>query len=284
MLLAWQAAGTHFMIGFNMRYMNIFRVMKDIVETGTIGQIKVVWCRHFVGAGGGFYYHDWHSSRHTATGLLLQKAAHDIDMIHWITGRHTQQVSGFGSLDYYGGDKPNDLRCPQCPDKEQCVEYQHVPDRSNTMDLCAFRQEVDVEDQSTIMMELEGGIHATYMQCHYTPDYCRNYTFIGTEGRMENLDDDSKVIVKLRDRSKRWKNLADQAYEVKHETGSHAGSDPLICRDFLDMIQKNTKPLSTPLAGRMSVATGCAATESIRHGSRVVQVPPLAEVLRASVF
>jgi hypothetical protein len=36
-----------------------------------------------------------------------------------------------------------------------------------------------------------------------SPDYCRNYTFIGTEGRIENLDDDSKVIVRTRDQAKR---------------------------------------------------------------------------------
>ena len=285
MLRAWQASGKHFMIGFNMRYMNIFRVMKEIVDAGTLGEVKVVWCRHFVGHGGEWYYHDWHGSSRTSTGLLLQKAAHDIDMIHWITGRYTQRVSGFGSLDYYGGDKPNDLRCPQCPVREDCVEYQHVAGKAGQqMDLCVFRQEVDVEDQSTIMMELEGGIHATYMQCHYTPDYCRNYTFIGTEGRMENLDDDSQVIVKLRNRSKRWSNLAHRSYDVKSATGTHGGADPVVCRDFLDMIQGNQKPLSTPLAGRMSVATGCAATASIRNGSAMVAIPPVPVELGEFVF
>ena len=278
MLQAWKASGKHFMIGFNMRYMNIFRVMKDIVDAGTIGQIKVVWCRHFVGHGGEWYYHDWHGSSRNSTGLLLQKAAHDIDMIHWITGQYTQRVSGFGKLDYYGGDKPDDLHCPQCTDKDECVEYQHMTGRpGHQMDMCAFRKEIDIEDSSTIMMELAGGIHATYMQCHYTPDYCRNYTFIGTEGRMENLDDDSKVIVKLRDRSNKWKNLAHRSYDVKQASGTHGGADPVICRDFLDMILRNRQPLATPMAGRMSVATGCAATDSIRNGSGVVEVPPVAD-------
>ena len=51
------------MVGFNMRYMNIFRVMKEIIESGAIGEIKAVWVRHFVGYGGDFYYHDWHATR-----------------------------------------------------------------------------------------------------------------------------------------------------------------------------------------------------------------------------
>jgi predicted dehydrogenase len=285
MLRAWRESGKRFMVGFNMRYMNIFRAMKDIVDSGTIGEVKVVWVRHFVGHGGRWYYHDWHANSDNTTGLLLQKASHDIDMIHWITGRYGRRVTGMGSLDYYGGDRPDDLVCPECDDRETCVEYQDFPDRpGNKMNRCVFRREVDVEDNSSITMELDGGIKATYTQCHYTPDYCRNYTFIGTEGRVENLNDSNQVIVKLRDKSNRWKNLADRTCEVKPASGGHGGADPLICRDFIDMIVDGKKPLSTPLAGRMSVAVGCAATHSIRNGSVPVEIEDVPQDLREDVF
>ena len=285
MLRAWVESGKQFMIGFNMRYMNIFRVMKDAVDSGAIGEVKVVWVRHFVGHGGEWYYHDWHGSRRNSTGLLLQKASHDIDMIHWITGKYGKRVAGFGGLDYYGGDRPDDLRCPDCDERETCVEYQSRDKVSdNTMNWCVYRKEIDVEDNSTLIMELEGGIKATYMQCHFTPDYCRNYTFIGTEGRLENLDDHSKVIVRLRDRSNRWKNLAHSSLDVKPAMGGHGGADPLVCKEFIDMLLDGKRPLSTPLAGRMSVAVGCAATWSIRNGWQPVDVPPVPEDIRDKVF
>lgn len=284
MLQAWVNSGKKFMVGFNMRYMNIFRVMKDAIDSGVIGEVKVVWVRHFVGHGGEWYYHDWHAASRNSTGLLLQKASHDIDMIHWLTGRYTKRVSGMGGLDYYGGDRPNDLRCPDCADKDTCVEYQHNPAVANNKDMCVFRGEVDVEDNSVMMMELEGGIKGTYMQCHFTPDYCRNYTFIGTEGRLENLDDGSKIIVRMRDRSGRWKNLAHQELEVKPATGSHGGADPVICDDFIDMLMEGKTPVATPLAGRMGVAVGCAATWSIRNGWQPVDVPPVPEEIKDKVF
>ncbi len=41
---------------------------------------------NFVGSGGDFYFRDWHAERRYSTGLLLQKAAHDIDVIHWLCG------------------------------------------------------------------------------------------------------------------------------------------------------------------------------------------------------
>jgi len=286
MLRAWAASGKQFMVGFNMRYMNIFRVMKEAVDSGAIGEIKAVWVRHFIGTGGEWYYHDWHASSRNSTGLLIQKASHDIDMIHWITGKYTKRVAGMGGLDYYGGSKPDDLRCRDCDEKDTCVEYQHHEKNHgiNHMNLCVFRKEVDVEDNSVMMMELEGGIKATYMQCHFTPDYCRNYTFIGTEGRIENLDDGSKVIVRMRDKSNRWKNLAHQELAVKSASGSHGGADPMICRDFIDMLIKNKKPVATPLAGRMSVAVGCAATWSIRNNWQPVDISPVPEDIRDKVF
>ena len=273
-LEAWQRSGKRLMVGFNMRYMNIFRVMKEIVDTGVIGEIKAVWVRHFVGHGGDFYYHDWHATRKNATSLLLQKGSHDIDMIHWITGRYTTRTAAFGSLDFFGGTKPNDLTCPECPERDTCTEVSH-----SRRSQCAFRQEVDVEDNQVMIMELDGGIKASYLQCHFTPDYHRNYTFIGTEGRVENSEPDMKVWLKTR-RSNTWRDLSDRTYEVKRAVGGHGGADPVICKDFVDMVLDGVEPIATPLAGRMSVAAGVCAAQSLRSGGMPVDVPPPPEGFR----
>jgi len=269
-LRAWKKSGKKLMVGFNMRYMSMFRTMKEIVNSGVIGEIKAVWVRHFVGYGGNFYYHDWHGSRQNVTSLMLQKGSHDIDIIHWITGKYSKRVAAFGGLDFYGGDKPNNLTCFNCFDKEICTEAQFHPRRNS----CAFREEIDVEDNSVVIMELDGGIKAAYLQCHFTPDYHRNYTFIGTEGRMENSEPDGKVWVKTR-RSNTWRELADRTYDIKKAIGGHGGADPIICKDFIDAILHDKDPLATPIAGRMSVATGYAAAESMRNGGMPIDVAEL---------
>jgi predicted dehydrogenase len=267
-LNAWRTAGTRLMVGFNMRYMNIFRVMKEVIESGAIGEIRAAWVRHFVGMGSDFYYHDWHATRQNATSLLLQKGSHDLDMIHWLTGRYTKRTAAFGSLDFFGGDKPNDLTCPSCPERDTCTEVS----QSRRIQ-CCFRQEVDVEDNQVMIMELEGGIKASYLQCHFTPDYHRNYTIIGTEGRIENSEPEMTVRVKTRV-SNSWRDLADRTYDIKPARGGHGGADPVICRDFVEMCLDGKEPLATPLAGRMSVAAGVCAAHSMRNGGAPVDVPP----------
>ena len=37
--------------------------MRDIDRSRRIGEVKAVWCRHFVGHGGDFYFKDWHADR-----------------------------------------------------------------------------------------------------------------------------------------------------------------------------------------------------------------------------
>jgi len=255
------------MIGFNMRCMNIFRTMKEIVDSGTIGEIKAVWVRHFVGLGGYFYYHDWHGTRANCTSLLLQKGSHDLDMIHWITGAYTRRVSAFGSLDFYGGDKPNDLFCPECDEKRTCTEFS-----ASGLTQCALRKEIDIEDNEVMIMQLDRGIKASYLQCMFTPDYHRNYVFIGTEGRMENSEPEMKVWVQTR-ASGTMRELSDRTYSIKQARGTHGGADPIITDQFLDMVLEGKDPVATPLDGRMAVAAGCCGAESMRNGGMPVDVP-----------
>ena len=267
LLKAWKKAGTVFGLGLSMRYMPMFEVMKDIIDSGDIGEPKAYWCNHFVGKGGHFYFHDWHAVRANTTGLLLQKGTHDLDIMHYLVSRFTTTVSAFGSLDVYGGDKPNDLHCPDCEEKDTCPEAQ-LNEKHRYFQLCAFRQEIDVEDNHVLIMELEGGIKAAYQECHFTPDYHRDHIVIGTKGKVWNSEDYTKVWVRMR----RAYGLADREYQIHPPEGSHGGGDVRLCRDFLAAVREHRPMRNDPLSARMAVAAGVAGHESLRNGGSVVTV------------
>ena len=273
-LKAWKASGKQFMVGHNMRYMPLVRTMKEIIDSGAIGEVKTVWCRHFVNYGGQKYFHDWHALQRDASSLLLQKGAHDIDVIHWLAGGYSQLVTGLGGLDYFGGDKPNDLNCKTCPERSTCVEVQ-VDSEKAWRHLCAFRQEVDIEDNQMILMNLDNGVRACYLQCHFTPDAGRNYTFIGTEGRLENIGDNVRVFTK---RSNSWREYADRTYQIRAETAGHGGSDGLEAMDFVNLVRTGKTEIASPIAARMAVAAGLAGAQAIRNNGRPELVPDLPEV------
>jgi len=237
-----------------------------VIDSGQIGEVKAYWCNHFVGKGGHFYFHDWHAVRADSTGLLLQKGTHDLDIMHYLTGRFATRVAAFGGLDYYGGDKPNDLHCPDCPEKDTCPEAQlGWPDYFS---LCAFRREVDVEDNHVVIMELEGGIRAAYQECHFAPDYHRDHIVICTKGRVWNDELTNTVTVKMRQRH----GDSDIVHTLHPTEGEHGGGDPRLCRDFIAAIREGRPLLNDPYSARMSVAVGVAAHESIRAMGKMIEV------------
>ncbi|RMD80342.1 MAG: gfo/Idh/MocA family oxidoreductase, partial [Lentisphaerae bacterium] len=181
--------GATLFVGHNMRYMRLFRKMKQLIDQGCVGEVKSIWCRHFISYGGDAYFRDWHSERRFSNGLLLQKGVHDIDVIHWLAGGYSRNVSAFGNNAVYH-------RLPRRrPEERGCARF----DRSHWPPMAqkGFSPVIDVEDQNVVIMELENGILATYMQCHFTPDACRNYTVIGTEGRLENYGDGPESPIML---------------------------------------------------------------------------------------
>ena len=256
------------MVGHNMRHMNIIRKMKALIDADEVGEVQGVWCRHFISYGGDAYFRDWHADRTKSTGLLLQKGAHDLDLIHWFAGAYTKRVSAFGRLGVY--DRPSRLEAGEPGDTKWHKE--HWP----PLEQKGFHPTIDVEDQSVVNLELENGILATYQQCHFSPDACRNYTVLGTKGRLENFGDrpDSPIMVWNR-RTDNYNLIGDRVFrgEAVQSASGHGGADEIIVQDFLDFVRGGEPAGAPPEAARMAVAAGCSATESLREGGVPVEVP-----------
>ena len=272
---------TRLMVGHNMRYMTFTNKMRNIIQSGIIGDVKAIWCRHFVSYGGDAYFRDWHADRANTGSLLLQKGAHDIDIIHWLADSHTVRVNGMGGLTTYGDvprrpagkEKIDGLTISEFWKKEQYpvdVLKDYYPNVNN-------------EDLNMINMQLANGIYACYMQCHFSPDSCRNYTVIGTKGRIENYGDYCKeVSIQLWDRRSDTFNLeGDVTYRLSSDTSQiHGGADPNIVKGFVEMLQGKSTPASTPQGARNAVAAGILGAASIRSGGMPFDIPELDEDLK----
>ncbi|HRJ72212.1 MAG TPA: Gfo/Idh/MocA family oxidoreductase, partial [Terrimicrobiaceae bacterium] len=231
-------------VGHNLRFAPVFRKMKALIDAGAVGRVQAIWCRHFISYGGDAYFRDWHSERCHTTGLLLQKGAHDIDVIHWLAGGHTQRVVGMGKLSVY-----DQLPRRTAEDPVPSVDFNRAnwPPRSTDR----FSPVIDVEDHSMILMHLDNGVQASYQQCHYTPDDHRNYTVIGDAGRLENYGDhsvpDRWASVHLWNRRTGYSEHGHEIFRIPHLDGSHGGADPLMVDDFLAFIRGNPRVGADPL-------------------------------------
>ena len=265
-------------VGHNMRHMPFVRKMKSLIDGGAIGEVKACWVRHFVGHGGDFYFRDWHAERRYTTGLLLQKAAHDIDILHWLCGGYTRLVNALGGLTLYG-DLPGRLPPTKGPRRIRPGDMQ--PDLFPPTRARRLNHRIDVEDLSTMQMRLDNGVFATYAQCHFTPDYWRNYTVIGTAGRIENFGNgEPGTHLRLWNRRAGYHPKGDVTYKIPVTRGTHGGADPMIMAEFLRFARDGGETETSALAARESVAAGCQATASLRRHGVPLKVPPVSAALR----
>ncbi|PZE87137.1 Gfo/Idh/MocA family protein [Curtobacterium sp. MCBD17_032] len=263
--------GTPLYVGHNFRHAAVVRLMRDVIARGEIGEVKAVWVRHFVGNGGDYYFKDWHADRSRVNSLLLQKASHDLDVVHALAGAYTSRVVGMGSLSVYGDvtdrrDRSDELMT-------DWFSFDNWPPAEQT----GLNPVVDVEDVSMVMMTLENGVQASYEQCHFTPDYWRNYTVIGTRGRLENTGDTGGGVVRVWNRRRNWDVAGDVEYPIDGVEDGHADADLLTMTEFLRSVAFGTPTTLSPVAARAAVAAGALATQSLRNGSVPVDVPPLSD-------
>lgn len=258
--------GARLYVGHNMRHLPMVRTLRRLITEGAIGQVEAVWCRHFVGNGGDYYFKDWHADRRNTTGLLLQKGAHDIDVIHWLAGAPTRRVTALGRLAVYGAGERSSRGDQRARDVAEPGAW---PPTAHTR----LHPVVDVEDLSMMLMELDNGVLASYQQCHFTPDYWRNYTVIGERGRLENVGDMDAGRVLLWDRRHAGYSEPDQVFEFSTGSGTHGGADRALVTEFVDYAHHGGHTETSPLAARDAVAAGVAATHSLRAGGQPFDVP-----------
>ncbi len=274
-LNAAMESGSRLYIGHNMRHMKVVRMLRDIIARGEIGDVKAIWCRHFVGNGGDFYFKDWHAERSRVNSLLLQKGAHDIDVIHWLAGAYTEQVTAIGDLMIYGGVEARRDNSDRL--LADWFSYDNWPPAEQT----DLNPVVDVEDISMVHMRLENGVLASYEQCHFTPDYWRNYTIIGTKGRAENFGDSAGGVIRVWNKRHDYQASGDIEYPIDGDEGGHGDADALSVAEFLTFVRLGGPTETSPIAAHAAVTTGILAAESLRSGSTPRRIDPVSSDVRS---
>jgi predicted dehydrogenase len=257
-------------VGHNMRCYPVMQKMRSLIAEGRIGRVEAIWCRHFICYGGDAYYKDWHSERENTRSLLLQKGAHDIDIIHWLAGGYSRRVVGMGKLSVY-----NEVTDRRAPDDVPDLGYAEAcwPPLSQK----GLSPIIDIEDHNMLLMQLDNGVQASYEQCHYSPDAWRSYTVIGTEGRIENYGDYSTeenwATVHLWNRRCIYLEQGHEVFRIPPEKGSHGGADPLVVADFIRYLRTGKFEGASLLDARMAVAAGALGSDSLRDGSTPRDIP-----------
>lgn len=89
MIEAERSTGKILMIGFSQRFYKEFVHMKEIIDRGKLGKIKIAWFRR----GINMPPQKWYSEKEKSTGVTSEVAIHGIDWLRWIIQSPVVQVS-----------------------------------------------------------------------------------------------------------------------------------------------------------------------------------------------
>ena len=201
-----------------MRYTNYTKKLKELVDSGLIGD--VISIQHLEPVGYWHFAHsfvrgNWRKESESAP-ILLSKSVHDLDWIRHVMGSCCVQVSSFGSLRHFkkinkppnAGDRC--LNCdhePQCPYSAKKIYPERIaqgltdwvanvltPDltptgiidalRSGPYGRCVYECDNDVMDHQVVNMSFDGGQTATLTMTAFSPWEDRKTKLFGSLGQL----------------------------------------------------------------------------------------------------
>lgn len=202
-----QSRGNRIFVAHVLRYAPFFRAIREIVDSGRLGEIRHLHLTENVG-----HWHFAHSyvrgnwrRADTSAPILLTKSSHDLDLLYWLVGRPVEAVWSRGGLHYFtpANAPPGAAeRCVACPLRDECLysatrfylnerdewPFDVVAPGENSIDArrraietgpygrCVWRADNDVCDHQTVLVEFEDGLLASFGLLANTAENTRRIT------------------------------------------------------------------------------------------------------------
>lgn len=211
-----------------LRYTPLFCKIKEIIDSGKIGQIVSISHEECVGdihQTHSFVRGNWGNSGRSSA-MLLQKSCHDMDLLYWLIGKKCKKIQSFGNLTYFtekNAPKGAPAFCIEgCPVGETCpynavklyLQCDNMWFRCSATGLteptdadvekairetnygrCVFRCDNDVVDHQVVNMLFEDDITVTFSMNAFNSGG-RYINIYGTKGEIRAaLKDDAPIRV-----------------------------------------------------------------------------------------
>ena len=272
---AYRKSDRVLMVGLELRQCLVFQEMKRLLGEGAIGRVIMAMAFDNVWCGGTYFYHNQYRRRSHVRSLVLQKGTHTIDLLNWFVGARPKQAFCLAGQNVYGLDQPKDKHCRDCADIERC---RHAVKNAQIMtdygeiqevdDLCVFAEGADVDDNSFVLIDYHNNARGFYGESHFTPEYTREFTLIGDQGKMIGFYNNAcefKITVRRGDSPRETR-----VYEPRPRVrGGHGGSDPLAMIEFARRVRDRDRAEAEFLEVVDGTAIAVAATDSSETGQPV---------------
>ena len=282
-----------------LRYSPYYRKLKEIADSGAIGQVVSV--QHLepverIHMSHSFVRGNWGNSL-KSNPMILSKSCHDTDILRWIIGKPSQRVSSFGSLTLFreemapegstdrctGGCAVEDS-CPYSALKiylEKRTWLQHLTLeevnketilrelKNGPYGRCVYRCDNDVVDHQISNFEFEGGITVAFSMEALTHYGGRRTRIFGTEGDLMGDERTLTITNAITGKQELW-----DASKASKDSSGHGGGDHGLVHDFVRAVDAKDPSLltSTIQVSMESHLMGFQAEASRLDGGKIREI------------
>lgn len=278
-----------FMLCYVLRYTPFFSEMKNVLDSGAIGDIRTIV--HCENTGMAHFSHSYvrgtFGMSDIAGPMILSKCCHDMDILNWLVGSKCKKLTSYATDTYFcpaNAPEGAPKRCTDgCPYSDTCYYYApkmySAPRSGFNVDMisvdktpegrakaleegpfgrCVYHCENDVVDTQIINMMYENGVTVSFSQTAYSEECYRTIRISGTKGEIEGNLEENKFVV--RD----FATGRHTVIEVSTVADRHSGGDYFIMTDFIKLVREGTTGGRTEAKGAVDSHVMCFAAELSR--------------------
>ena len=288
-----------------LRYTSFYRKIKEIIDSGEIGEIVHISQSENVGwwhYSQSFIRGKWKNSEESSP-MILAKCCHDLDIINWLMNSRCASLSSFGSLGCFDREhapEGSSGNCVDCALQKECLysaidrslempltmnvplgfDYseesirKYLEDRKNDYGKCVYRSRNNVVDHQAVIMDFENGATASLNMHAFAQSTYRRTIVIGTKGELVGRFDDESATELTVNIFAPVNKFEPRIYTFPKDQSGHGGGDGGLIESVISYLYEGKQyPNITGID--VSVAShlmAFAAEKSRLNGGKVINV------------
>ena len=264
---AHKDSGKMFYVGFTLRHAPIYRKIKQILDSGTLGYLVSFEFNETLDFNhGGHVHRNWRRHSRNTGSHLLEKCCHDIDLANWMVGDLARYVASFGGVNFFL--PKNAHRVEEIgPHANGAAAYMYWNWKTDSTTHPFLGQDKDVVDNQVAILEYANGVRATFhTNCNAAiPE--RRMCLLGSEGTLRaDLNTDQIELRRIG-----WDSETQHFSMNTDSEVIHGGGDQVLVDELLASMFHQTPPPAGLREGMISAIT-CFAIEEARRRREIVDL------------
>lgn len=203
--------GRHLTVTFNYRYAPMNAKVKEVIQSGVVGEILSIHYEWPLDTShGADYFRRWHRDKRNSGGLLVHKATHHFDLMNWWIASSPEMVFALGDLRFYGRENAEERgitefysrsRGSEIAAKDPFALHPNYDDEGGRglywdaeredgyyRDQSVFGDGISIEDTIALVVRYRNRAIMTYSLVAHASWEGYRVVFNGTKGRLEVTD------------------------------------------------------------------------------------------------